>query len=65
MVMLSDLEFSRISRFFEKLKILHGPEYVNATLKRHKDIFIALQDYEKRYIVDLESNLISRSDKHE
>lgn len=64
-MLLSDLEFSRISRFFEKLKVLHGPEYVNATLKRHKDIFIALQDYEKRYIVDLESNLISRSDKDE
>lgn len=64
-MVISDLEFTRISRFFEKLKVLHGPEYVNATLKRHKDIYLALQDYEKRYIIDLESNLIARSNADE
>lgn len=61
--MLSDLEYFSIAQMFSNMKAIHGPEFVNATLKRHKDIYFALQDYEKRYIVDLESNLLTRSSK--
>lgn len=57
--MLTDLEYDRISRRLEKMKVIHGPEWVNATLIRHKHIRNALLEYEKRYIIDLESELIS------
>lgn len=61
--MLSELEYLQIATFFSSMKAIHGPEFVNSTLRRHKDIYLALQDYEKRYIIDLESNLIHRSSK--
>lgn len=63
--MLTNLEFCRIAKYLGYMKIIHGPEWLNATLKRHKDIYLALQDFEKRYIIDLESNLIARSGKDE
>lgn len=59
-MILTDIEYDRIVRRLEKMRIVHGPEWLNATLLRHKTIFLALQDYEKRYIIDLESELISR-----
>lgn len=59
---LSAVEYRIISKNIESMKIIHGPEWVNATLRRHKDILLALQDYEKCYIVDLESKLIQDKD---
>lgn len=58
---LSHIEYIQIARFFQLMKYIHGPEFVQSTLRRHKDIFLALTEYEKRYIVDLESSLIDRS----
>ena len=58
--MLSDIEYDRIVRRLEKMRIVHGPEWLNATLIRHVSIRQALLDYEKRYIIDLESELNSR-----
>lgn len=55
---LSDIEYNRIAHKLQLMKYIHGPEWVQATLRRHKDIMIALQDYEKCYIIDLESDLI-------
>lgn len=54
---MSELEYLQIGSFFQALKAIHGPEFVNATLKRHKRLYLALMDFEKKYIVDLESNL--------
>lgn len=62
---LSDVEYARIARRFQLMKYIHGPEWVQATLRRHRDIYFALCDYEKRYIIDLESNLILRSSTDE
>lgn len=61
MLLLSDIEYRRIAHTFELMKYIHGGEWVNATLSRHRDIRNALLDYEKRYIIDLESSLIKRS----
>lgn len=57
---MTDTEYTKIARFFEKLKIIHGPEFVNATLNRHRLIQKALLDYEKSAITELESNLSSK-----
>ena len=54
--MLSDIEYDRIVRRLEKMRIVHGPEWLNATLIRHVSIRQALLDYEKRYIIDLEKS---------
>lgn len=62
---LSDIEYMKIARRIQMMKYIHGAEWVNATLRRHKDLFLALQEYEKTYIIDLESNLIERSAKDE
>lgn len=58
---LNDVEYRRIAHTFELMKYIHGGEWVNATLSRHRDIRNALTEYEKRYIIDLESSLIQRS----
>lgn len=56
--MMTDVEFTKCARFFEKLKILHGPEFVNATLNRHKKLNNALLEYERCVITELESNVL-------
>lgn len=58
--MMTDLQYSKIAKFFEKLKVIHGPEFVNATLNRHKDLYRALLEYEKYAIQELESNLSAK-----
>ena len=54
---MSELEYLQIGSFFQALKAIHGPEFINATLRRHKKLALALQDFEKSYIIELESNL--------
>lgn len=63
--MITDIEYMKIARRIQMMKYIHGAEWVNATLRRHKDLLFALQDYEKTFIIDAESNLIGRSVKDE
>lgn len=60
--MLTDLQYVKIVRFLECVKIVHGNEFLISTLRRHKRLYYALQDYEKTHIIDLESdfNLIDK-----
>lgn len=58
--MISDSKFREIYSFFAKLKVLYGPEFVNATLVRHKKLNLCLRDYAKQHIIDLESNLFEK-----
>lgn len=57
--MISKTDYFHLANFFFQVKCIHGPEFVNATLKRHKEIAKALTEYEKEYIKRVESNLIS------
>lgn len=61
-MIMTDSEFRRVYSFFAKLKVLYGPEFVNATLLRHKKLNLALQDYAKTYIIDLESSLFDKKE---
>lgn len=58
--MITDSKFREVYSFFAKLKVLYGPEFVNATLVRHKQLNLALRDYAKQHIIDLESNLFEK-----
>ena len=55
---LNDIQYNRIAHKLQLMKYIHGPVWVQATLRCHKDILLALQEYERRYIIDLESDLI-------
>lgn len=57
-MILSDSAFREIYSFFAKLKVLYGPEFVNSTLLRHKRLNLALRDYAKTHIIDLESKYL-------
>ena len=40
--MLTDLQYVKIVRFLECVKIVHGNEFLIATLRRHKRLLLAL-----------------------
>lgn len=61
-MIISDSDFRQVYSFFAKLKVLYGPEFVNSTLIRHKKLNLALQDYAKTYIIDLESKLFDKGE---
>lgn len=56
---LSELEYKKIIRLLECLKLHKGGLYVNATLRNHPTLDKALTQYEASAIVKLESNLNS------
>lgn len=58
MIRLSHEKYIEIVQALNNMKIVHGPEWLNATLTRHHILRNALLDYEKCYIIDLESELI-------
>ena len=45
---LNDIQYNRIAHKLQLMKYIHGPVWVQATLRCHKDILLALQEYEKR-----------------
>lgn len=55
--MITYAQYCRIGKFFEHMKAIHGPDFVNATLNRHKILRQALLDYEKCFIIDTEGEL--------
>lgn len=57
--MINSIQYHKIARFFTNMKAIHGPDFVNATLRRHKNLFLALQDYEKTFIIDLEGEILN------
>lgn len=52
-------QFAKCSDFFAKLKYIYGPDFVNATLMRHKKLNFALRDYAKSALIDLEGEILS------
>lgn len=52
-------QFEKVSNFFKQLKYIYGPEFVNATLTRHKKLNLALRDYAKSALIDLEGEIFS------
>lgn len=62
---MTNLQFIKCARFFEQLKIIYGPEFVNSTLIRHKKLNLALRDYAKTAINDLEGEIFSGGNSNE
>lgn len=63
--MMTDLQFTKCARLFEKLKIIYGPDFVNSTLFRHKKLNLALRDYAKTALIDLEGEILSGGSQNE
>lgn len=59
--MLNDFKYIQIVKFLHRLKIVHGNDFLNATLRKHPKIAKALIDYEKDHIIQLERELDSIS----
>lgn len=49
--------YKTLIEFLKEVKLIHGPVGLDKTLKRHKKIYLFLHDYQKRYIIDLESKI--------
>lgn len=58
---MTDLQYTKLTRFLYRLKIVHGNDFLNATLRKHHKIAKALIDYEKQHIIDIERELDSIS----
>ena len=50
-------QYSRISHFCHHIKIVHGNDFLNTTLRKHPIIKNALLDYEKQHIIELEREI--------
>lgn len=59
--MLNDFKYIQIVKFLHRLKIVHGNDFLNVTLRNHPKIKEALLDYEKQHILDLEREINSES----
>ena len=49
--------YSSLIQLLQEVKLVHGPVGLDQTLKRHKRVNLFLRDYQKRYIIDLESKI--------
>lgn len=49
--------YNSIISLLEQVKIVHGGQGLNSTLSRHKSLTAFLTNYQKRLIIDLESNI--------
>lgn len=55
---LSDMAlYSSIIHLLDQVKLTYGGEGLNSTLKRHKKLFLFLQNYQKTLIIDLEGKI--------
>ena len=50
-------DYIAISSFFYRMKIIHGNDFLNVTLRKHPLIKIALTDYERDHIMELEREI--------
>ena len=58
---ISATDYIVISSFFYRMKVLHGNDFVNVTLRNHPIIKNALLDFEKKRIFKIEGEIKSLS----
>lgn len=49
--------YNSIINLLKDVKLVHGPEGLTSTLKRHKKMTLFLRDMQKRFIIDLEGKI--------
>lgn len=52
-------EYIKITSFLQRLKHVHGGGFVDATLRRHSKLKNALQEFEKKHILDIETEILN------
>lgn len=57
--MIKASDFYKCVDLLQSLKIIYGPEFVNSTLLRHKQLNLALRDYAKTALIDLEREILT------
>lgn len=55
--LISGIDYSKIAHFCWKIKVIHGNDFLNATLRKHPIIKNALLNYEKNRIIELEREI--------
>ena len=55
--LITGYQYSRIAHFCQHMKIIHGNDFLNVTLRKHPLIKIALTDYERDHIMELEREI--------
>lgn len=58
---ISSTDYIAISSFFHRMKIIHGNDFVNVTLRNHPKIKDALLNYEKERIMKIEREILTQS----
>lgn len=58
---ISATDYITISSFFHRMKIIHGNDFVNTTLRKHPEIKKALLDFEKQRIIKIEREILTQS----
>ena len=58
---ITGIDYSRIAHFCWKIKVIHGNDFLNTTLRNHPIIKNALLEYEKQHILELEREITSNS----
>lgn len=53
--------YSQIAHFCWKMKVIHGNDFLNVTLRNHPKIKNALTEFEKSRILELEREIDSLS----
>ena len=56
---MTDLEYKKIIRFLECLKIHNGNIFLNKTLKNHSQLNQALIEYEKERLSEIEREILN------
>lgn len=49
--------YNSLIQLLEQIKLVHGGQGLQSTLKRHKKIYNFLVTYQKKCIIDIESNI--------
>lgn len=55
---MTDVQYVKIVRFLECLKIHNGAMFLNKTLHNHSKLNQALQDYEKERLSEIEREIL-------
>lgn len=55
--LINDFKYIQIVNFLKRLKIVHGNDFLNTTLRKHPKIYYSLLEYEKKRIIEIERDL--------
>lgn len=55
---MTDSQYVKLTHFLYRLKVVHGNDFLNGTLRKHSSLAKALLEYEKKHIIELEREIL-------